>query len=96
MDAQEEKTATRLTGQEEMPAKIIRKRVQQMYIPDNYDRFLQHEHEQEKALVRLPVCHECKEPIQSDYCYGENGIYICESCLKAYYRHDVSDLISEL
>lgn len=63
------------------------------YIPDNYDRWTSHEAEQEAELEKLPTCRSCGEPIQTEYCYGSNGRYICEHCLNAYYRIPVEDLI---
>lgn len=63
-----------------------------MYIPDNLDRWESYDAEQERELQKLPICDECGEPIQSEYCYGSNGKYICEHCLNAYYRHSVEDL----
>ena len=44
---------------------------------------------QEAKLERLPVCEECGEPIQDDYAYYINDIWICESCMKANYRREV-------
>lgn len=62
-------------------------------LPDNYDLFAKHDAEQEEKLKNLPICKECGEPIQTEYCYGNNGKYICEHCLKENYRHEVADLI---
>ncbi len=61
-------------------------------IPDNYSRFEQHEAEQEKLLKMLPICCECGEAIQDEYCYEINGEYICESCMEDY-RVSVETLI---
>ncbi len=60
---------------------------------DNYDLWASHDAEKEQELKKLPVCKECGGPIQTEYCYGDNGKYICEHCLKAYYKHSVEDLI---
>ena len=61
---------------------------------DAYDLFAKHDAEQEENLKKLPICKECGEPIQTEYCYGNNvRKYICEHCLKEYYRHEVADLI---
>lgn len=54
------------------------------YIPDNYDRWEQHNREQEAKLDKLPRCSECDEPIQDEYCYYINGEYICEECMEQY------------
>ena len=63
------------------------------YIPDNYDRWEAHDREKERKLMRRPRCRDSREPIQTDYCYGENGRYICEHCLNEYYRVPVEDLM---
>lgn len=60
---------------------------------DNYDLFAKHDAEQEAELKKLPICKECGEPIQTEYCYGNNGKYICEHCLNENYKHYVEDLI---
>ena len=64
-----------------------------MYIADNYDRFAAHEAEQERLLDKLPRCCECDEPILDDYLYEINGEYICEHCLKEYYRKSVDSVM---
>ena len=64
-----------------------------MYMPDNYDRWVEHDREQEEALKMLPKCKCCEQPIQTEYCYGNNGKYICEHCLVEYYRQDTDSLI---
>lgn len=55
----------------------------------DYDRYAA---KCEKALERLPVCCECGEPIQDDYCYEFNDEYICEGCLNDYHRKAVDDI----
>ena len=60
---------------------------------DNYDLFKQHDAEQQSKLKMLPICRACEEPIQTEYCYGKNGKYICEHCLNEDYKHSVEDLI---
>lgn len=62
-------------------------------IPDNYSRFEQHEAEQDRWLKMLPKCRECKEPIQDEYCYMENGECTCESCMEEH-RVSVDTLIN--
>ena len=64
-----------------------------MYIPDNYDAFCEHEAEQQAALKRLPVCSECGERIQDEYCYEVNDEYICEQCMEDNHQKRVEDLI---
>lgn len=52
-----------------------------MYIPDNYDRFEMHMAEQERELAMLPICRECKKPIQTEWLFDFDGEYICEHCM---------------
>ena len=63
-----------------------------MYIPDNYDRFARHDAEQEASLEMLPVCSECGEHIQDEYCFEINDEYICERCMKNNHRKYVDDI----
>ena len=64
-----------------------------MYIPDNYDLFKRHDAEQQSQLDKLPVCSECGEPIQDDFCFEINGELICESCLENNHKKWVEDFI---
>lgn len=50
------------------------------YIPDNYDLFVQHDAEQQRALEDLPVCSCCKEPIQQEKAVYYNDQWVCEDC----------------
>lgn len=56
----------------------------------DYDRYSA---KREKELEELPVCCECGEHIQDDYCYEFYGEYICERCLKDYHRKAVEDIV---
>lgn len=47
----------------------------------------------DKALEMLPVCSECGEPIQEDYCFEVNGEYICEICMNDNHRKWVDDIV---
>lgn len=67
--------------------------VSSQVLADNYDLFKQNEAEKEAKLKMLPICKACEEPIQTEYCYGNNGKYICEHCLNEDYKHSVEDLI---
>ena len=64
-----------------------------VYIPDNYDAFCQHDARQQDELERLPVCCECDERIQDEYCFEFEGEYICKKCLKENHRKSVEDCI---
>lgn len=63
------------------------------YTNDPLADFHRHEAELQAKLDKLPKCVECDEPIQDDYCYEINSEYICEDCLKEYYRKSVEDLM---
>ena len=62
-----------------------------MNVPDNYDRWKQHDAEQEAQLDKLPKCSICDEPIQDDYYYEINDECICEECLNDNFRKDIED-----
>lgn len=49
--------------------------------------------EQADALALLPVCCECGEPIQDDFCYQINDEIICEECLNHSFRKVTTDLM---
>jgi len=55
-----------------------------MYIPDNYDAFARYDAEQEAAIELLPVCSECGEHIQDEFCFEINDEIICEECMNNY------------
>lgn len=54
--------------------------------------YLNHEAEEESWLAERPVCADCDEPIQDDYCFEINGEYICPRCMEDLHRRDVDDL----
>lgn len=58
---------------------------------DNYDFWLEHDHEEQEWLDSLPVCDECGEPIQTEECYEINGEVICPECLRNNHRKRVED-----
>ena len=60
-----------------------------MRIPDNYDRWEQHQAEQDRAEERLPECCECGNPIQDDFCYEYNDEPICDECMYEHHRKNV-------
>ena len=59
---------------------------------DNYDAWRSHDDEQQRQLERLPVCMECDEHIQEEYCYEFNGEYLCLRCLIEHHRVSVDEL----
>ena len=63
------------------------------YIPDNYDRWEQHQHEQDQRFERLPECEYCGEKIQDDHFYEINDEILCERCLNEHCRKDTADYV---
>ena len=64
-----------------------------MYVPDNYDKFVEHEARKQKLLDELPQCEECGKPLQDDFCYDIYDTIKCEKCLIRDHRKRVEDLI---
>ena len=65
-----------------------------MYRTNDPDRdFDRWDAEQESALELLPVCCECGERIQDDFCYQINDEVICEECLNHSFRKVTTDLM---
>lgn len=62
-----------------------------MYVPDNYDMFLQHDAELARSLESRPICDECVEHIQDDFYYEFDGTKICKSCLNFYHKKTLED-----
>jgi formylmethanofuran dehydrogenase subunit E len=55
-----------------------------MNIPDNYDRWKQHDAEQQAKLDKLPKCFECGEPIQDEYGYEFDKGFMCADCCETH------------
>ena len=51
------------------------------YVPDNYDRWQEHDNEQETWLQHRPVCVCCGEHIQDESAHLIGGDYYCDRCL---------------
>lgn len=49
---------------------------------DNYQRWLDHEWEQEKWLKSRPKCFQCGDPIQDEKGYRIEGRLYCPDCIK--------------
>jgi formylmethanofuran dehydrogenase subunit E len=64
-----------------------------MWTDDPIADFARHDAEQQEELEKLPVCSECGEPIQSEYCYEIDGEYICEECLECNHKKTVDSII---
>lgn len=56
----------------------------------DYDRYCA---KQDRELAKLPVCCECDDPIQEEFCYEFDGEYICTSCLIKNHRKQVDDCV---
>ena len=64
------------------------------YVPDFFDKWSEHNRQQEEALKKLPECYECGEPIQTEECYEINGELICPGCLEENHRKRTEDYVS--
>lgn len=65
-----------------------------MNVPDNFDKWVEHDAEQQRSLEKLPQCETCGEYIQDDYYFEINDEIICWECLKANHRKRTEDFIS--
>lgn len=65
-----------------------------MYVPDNYDKFLEHEARMENMLEELPNCEECGELIQDDFYFEINDTIKCECCMIRDHRKRTEDFNS--
>lgn len=58
--------------------------------PDkDYDAYCR---EQDRAMEQLPICCECGERIEDEYCYEINDEIICETCMEQYRKYTM-DLV---
>ena len=64
-----------------------------MSIPDNYDRWEQHQAEQDRTEENLPECSECGNPIQDDFCFEYNDEPICDECMLSNHRKSIEHLM---
>lgn len=42
--------------------------------------------EQQAKLDKFPVCSDCEEPIQEEYCYEIGREILCEACMNDRYQ----------
>ena len=56
--------------------------------------FLRHDRQQQEELKRRPICADCDEHIQEEFCYEFNGEYICERCLEDLHKKTTKDCIN--
>lgn len=65
-----------------------------MYYTDNpVADFHRYDAERQAEIERLPICSECDERIQDEYCFEINGEYICEHCMEENHRKAVEDIL---
>lgn len=57
--------------------------------PSDYDAYCI---EQERETERLPICCECGQRIEDEFCYQINDEIICETCMEQYKKF-TSDLM---
>lgn len=63
------------------------------YSDDPIADFMRHDAEMAEELKRRPVCVECDEPIQGEYCFEINGELICKNCLIHNHRKNTDDYV---
>lgn len=51
--------------------------------------------EEAEYKARLPICADCRKPIESDECFEFCNDVICENCLDLYHKRKTVDFISE-
>lgn len=56
------------------------------YSDDPIADFNARDAEQTRQLEKRPVCADCDEPIQDDFPYYINGVWLCEDCIESYRR----------
>lgn len=56
-----------------------------MYIPDNYDMFVQHQNELDRQAELLPRCSYCDEPIFDEYAFEIDGSWYHKDCFESEY-----------
>ena len=57
-----------------------------MFTDDPIADFDMYDAEYARWLTKRPICSECGEHIQDEYCYSIDGKYICHECLDDEYR----------
>lgn len=72
----------------------IKKGMKQVwYSDDPLKDFNNHDEEQNRWLATLPICADCGEPIQEEYCYEYNDEYICPRCNEDLHRKEVQYIV---
>jgi hypothetical protein len=63
------------------------------YIPDALDMWEKHDAEQEAALEMLPICCECGNRIQDEFCFHINDEAMHISCMEEQYKVPTTHLM---
>ena len=66
--------------------------VKMYYTDDPLADFARWDADQERKQSELPVCDECGERIQDEYCYTWGGCIICEDCMEQNHKREVERL----
>ena len=61
-----------------------------MYLPDNYSLWESYDREQERKLMKLPVCCRCGERIQGEV-YEVFFDELCEDCYREVTKEEWDD-----
>lgn len=56
------------------------------YVADNYDLWEAYDRKQAQQLEKLPVCADCREPIQQEDAVFYHGDWLCDDCIDSYRR----------
>lgn len=51
--------------------------------------------QQEQRLARLPVCSECRQPIQDDFMFCIDGQQLCEDCWDKYVDENFRRMVED-
>lgn len=62
-------------------------------LPEPHELWDAHCREQDYLHGMLPMCDECGERVEDEFCYDFNGTIICEECLNHNYRKHTADLM---
>lgn len=64
-----------------------------MFCPDNYSQWESREREQEKWLLKRPVCSRCWKHIQDERAWRINDELVCDECAESEFRVWTEDYI---
>lgn len=66
-----------------------------MSFPDYTELQEAYDKARDDDMDKYPVCQHCHHPITDEKLYIINDDFVCEECLKDYYRHDTDDYVRE-